>query len=98
MGLTLHAINLGIITLIFFAVGMFKPQWPLFFMQKPSRWLITSITTVLFMVTMTMYGEGIRQEKMLKKRKEPVSQTAVPVPTPAPVPVPVPAKEAPKNK
>ncbi len=96
MGLTLQAINLGIITLLFFVVGMFRPKWALFFMDKPSRWIITAIVTVLFMITMTMYGEGLRQEKILKKHKEPVAQSAVPVPEPAPVPVPVP--ETPKKK
>jgi uncharacterized membrane-anchored protein YitT (DUF2179 family) len=91
----LHAINLGILTLLFFVVGMIKPKWPLFFMEKPSRWLITIITTILFMAVMTMYGEGHRQAQIIEKHKKPAVANAVPVPVPEPVPAPVPA-EAPK--
>jgi len=99
----LQAINIGILTLLFFVVGMIKPKWALFFMEKPTRWLITIISTVLFMVVMTMYGEGHRQAQILEKHKKPAAASVapVPVPTPAPVPVPVPVetpKEVPKKK
>lgn len=94
--MVLQAINLGILTLLFFVFGMIKPQWALFFMEKPSRWLVSVITTILFMVTMTLYGEGVQQAKMAQKHKKPVTPITVPVPAPVPVPVPVP--EAPKKK
>lgn len=94
--LTLHAINLGILTILFFVIGMIKPKWALFFMQKPSRWYVASISTVFFMIFMTMMGEGRQQEKMTKKQKQPVVQSAVPVPVPEAVPVPTP--NAPKKK
>ena len=61
------AFDLGIFTLLFFVLGMFKPKWPLFFMQKPDRFMIIAITTILFMITATLYGEGLRREK-LKRR------------------------------
>lgn len=99
--MVLHAINLGILTLLFFVVGMIKPKWALFFMEKPTRWLITTITTVLFMIVMTMYGEGHRQAKIIEKHKKPAAASAAPAPVPVPVPVPVPTeapKEAPKKK
>jgi hypothetical protein len=92
-----HAINLGILTLIFFIIGMIRPKWALFFMEKPSRWLVTAITTVFFMIVMTMYGEGIRQAKIIEKHKKPTAASTAPVPVPEPVPVPVPI-EAPKKK
>jgi len=80
------AINLGIWTLLFFIIGMYKPQWPLFFMKKPNRFIITVVTTILFMITATLYGEGLRREKMEKAAKQPITQSTVPVPVPVPVP------------
>jgi hypothetical protein len=99
----LHAINLGLLTLLFFVAGMIKPKWALFFLEKPTRWLIAMITTVLFMIVMTMYGEGHRQAKLAEKHKltPAAATTPVPIPEPEPVPVPVPAetpKETPKKK
>jgi hypothetical protein len=82
------AIDLGILTILFFVIGMIKPQWPLFFMKNPSRFIIIAVTTILFMITATLYGEGLRREKMEKAAKQPMSQSTVPVPAPIPVPVP----------
>ena len=80
------AIDLGIITVLFFILGMIKPQWPLFFMKTPSRFIIVVVTTILFMITATLYGEGLRREKLEKSAKQPISQSTVPVPVPVPVP------------
>lgn len=80
------AINLGIWTILLFIIGMYKPQWPLFFMKNPSRFIIIVVTTILFMITMTLYGEGLRREKMEKAVKQPISQSIAPVPVPAPLP------------
>ena len=85
------AIDLGVITILFFIIGMIKPQWPLFFMKTPNRFIILAVTTILFMITMTLYGEGLRREKLEKAAKQPVSESTVP----APVPVPIPAPEKP---
>ena len=82
------AINLGIWTILFFILGMYKPQWPLFFMKTPNRFIILIVTTILFMVTATLYGEGLRREKLEKAAKQPVSESTVPAPVPVPVPVP----------
>jgi hypothetical protein len=89
------AINLGIWTILFFIIGMYKPQWPLFFMKTPSRFIILIVTTILFMVTATLYGEGLRREKLEKAAKQPISQS---ITAPVPVPVPVPAPEKPVTK
>jgi len=80
------AIDLGIITVLFFILGMIKPQWPLFFMKTPNRFIIVVVTTILFMITATLYGEGLRREKLEKAAKQPVSQSTVPAPVPVPVP------------
>jgi hypothetical protein len=78
------AINLGLLTLLFFFLGMYKPNWPLFFMKEPNRFIILAITTILFMVTATLYGEGLRREKLEKAAKQPVSESVAPVPVPVP--------------
>ena len=99
--LELHSINLGILTLLFFVIGMIKPKWALFFMAKPSRWYVAAISTVFFMIFMTMLGEGRRQAKVLAKHKRetPASAVAaVPVPDPESVPVPVPTETPKKEK
>ena len=83
------AINLGIWTVLIFCLGMYKPKWPLFFMKNPNRFLILAITTVLVMITFTLYGEGLRREKLEKAAKQPVATSSLP----ATVPVPVPEKQ-----
>ena len=83
------AINLGILTLLIFFLGMYKPQWPLFFMKNPNRFIILAITTILFMVTATLYGEGLRREKIAK---QPVAKIFAPALAPVPVPIPAPVK------
>jgi hypothetical protein len=55
---------------------MIKPKWVLFFMKEPTRFLILSISIVAFMIAMTVYGEGHRQEALLAKQEQ---QNAVPV-------------------
>ncbi len=89
------AFHTGIWTLLFFIVGMIKPQWPLFFLKKPDRFLVLIISTVLFMVSATLYGEGNRQRALEEKTsKETVSK--IMDPSTAPVPVPVPETSATK--
>ena len=95
----LQAINLGLLTLLFFVIGMIKPKWALFFMEKPTRWLITIITTVLFMIVMTMYGEGRRQAQLIEKHKRTPTAATAPVQEAVPVPVPTETtKPAPTKK
>jgi hypothetical protein len=83
----LAAINLGIVTILFFLIGMVKPQWALFFLDKPDRMIVLAVTAVLVMGSITLYGEGHRQSSLAKE----VKLTATKKPEPAPVPVPVPA-------
>jgi len=79
----LAAFNIGILTLIFFIIGMIKPQWALFFMKKPDRFLIIVISTVLFMVAATLYGEGNRRAKLEQQApKQLAPQSSAPTPVP----------------
>ncbi|MGR8981390.1 MAG: hypothetical protein ACU84H_15050 [Gammaproteobacteria bacterium] len=91
-----YAINLAIFTLLFFIIGMIKPKWVLFFLEKPTRIMILMITPFLIMITVTLYGEGVRREKAEKALLTipPIKET----PAPAPVPVPEPAPETPASK
>ncbi len=82
------AFHTGIWTLLFFIVGMIKPKWPLFFLKKPDRFLVLIISTVLFMVSATLYGEGNRQAKLEQTPKQVVSKILAPSSAPVPVPVP----------
>jgi cbb3-type cytochrome oxidase subunit 3 len=83
-----YAFNLGMWTILFFILGMYKPQWPLFFLKKPDRFMIVVITTILVMITFTLYGEGTRRAKLEQAAKLPVPQDVAPVPAPVPVPAP----------
>lgn len=85
-----YAINLAIFTLLFFILGMIKPKWVLFFLEKPTRFMILVITPFLVMITVTLYGEGVRREKEEKAliAIPPIKETPSPVQSPVPVPEP----------
>jgi len=83
--------QLAAFTLIFFVVGMIKPKWPLFFLKEPTRFMIAMITPVLIMITVTLYGEGLKREKEAKALKESPAKIVTPA---APAPVPTPAPDA----
>lgn len=84
-----YAINLGAFTLLFFILGMIKPKWPLFFLKEPTRFMILIITPILVMITVTMYGEGLKREKEEKAPKE-IPAKVIPAPETVPVPTPKP--------
>lgn len=85
-------------SLIFFILGMYKPQWPLFFMKEPTRVTILMIMPVLIMITVTLFGEGSKREKEQKALAENPVKVVEPAPIPVPVPVPAPAAPAGDNK
>lgn len=87
-----YAFDLAIWTALFFITGMYKPQWPLFFMKKPERFLILIITTVLVMITFTLYGEGNRRAKLELVNQPAIVKDSTLVPVPVPVPTPQPLK------
>ncbi len=89
-----YSFHMAAFTVLFFALGMIKPKWPLFFLKEPSRFMILMITPILIMITVTMYGEGIKREKAEKALLE----SPVKITEPAPVPVPVPATDVPATK
>lgn len=78
--------HLGVYTLLFFLIGMYNPKWALFFFKKPDRITVTILSTVFIMITMTLYGEGMRQKKLEEQATERVIKNSIT--TTAPVPVP----------
>lgn len=78
-----NAFHLYIFLAGFFVIGMFKPHWPLFFIQKPSRSIIAAISLVLFMIATTMYGEGVKQ----KNTPEQAAQLTTHSPDTAEIPI-----------
>lgn len=66
--MVLVSIHILVYTALFFIIGMIKPKWALFFLKEPSRFLIFSISLVAFMIAITVYGEGHRQETLLAKK------------------------------
>ncbi len=66
--MVLASIHILVYTALFFVVGMYKPQWPLFFMKHPTRFVVSSITLVAIMGGVTLYGEGHKEELLLAKK------------------------------
>lgn len=83
----LAAINLALVTILFFLIGMIKPKWALFFLDKPDRMIVLAISTVLSMVSITMYGEGHRRSSLAQEVQLAAPQKAELAPVPVPVPV-----------
>jgi hypothetical protein len=87
-----YAFNFFILSIGIFVVGMIKPKWILFWMDKPYRLAVTLIAAPLLMVSLVMYGEGnkqLQQEKEKLAKTQAITQAAevpVPVATPAAVP------------
>lgn len=63
------AINLIVLAIGLFIVGMIKPNWLLFWMDKPGRMPIIFITAVILMSGMVMFGEANIEQQQLKAKK-----------------------------
>ena len=88
-----YAFNILILSVVLLLVGLFKPKWVLFWVDKPTRLPIIMLSSVLFMAGSVMFGEGNKQLKQ-EKAQTSVSQPAAPS---AEVPVaPAPAVPAAK--
>jgi hypothetical protein len=91
------AINLIILAFGIFAVGMYKPNWILFWMDNPGRIPILFICTALFMSGAVIFGEHKLKRKDLEVSEVPtasaVQQEAAEIPAPTPE-MPVSAPES----
>jgi len=67
------SINLFVLAIGLFIVGMIKPQWILFWMEKPSRMPIFILSVALFMAGAVMFGEANLDKQ--KEKSEKTQQT-----------------------
>ncbi|OAI21400.1 MULTISPECIES: hypothetical protein [Methylomonas] len=88
-----YSFNLLILTLVLLLVGLIKPKWLLFWMDKPGRLPIIFVCTGLFMTSAVMYGEGNKELQAEKAQQAKAQTPPPPAPTSGDVPVvkPVPA-------
>ncbi len=63
------SINILILAIGFLIVGMIKPKWLLFWMDKPGRMPIILFCAMLFMVAAVMFGEANREKNQLQAEK-----------------------------
>jgi len=66
------SINLLVLSVAILIVGMIKPKWLLFWMEQPGRIPILILSSVLFMVGATMFGEASR----IKQKTQHISTQA----------------------
>ena len=57
------SINLIILSIVLFIVGMINPRWLLFWMEKPGRLPIILLTSALFMGAGVMFGEASKEKQ-----------------------------------
>lgn len=74
------AFNLLILSVGILVVGLIKPKWLLFWMDRPNRYIIIGVSTILFMAAAIMFGEGNRQNAPLSQvvKKEAPAATEIP--------------------
>lgn len=77
--LIIAGINVLILSGLFLIVGMIKPGWLLFWMDKPSRLAIILLVSLLVMVGITLFGEGNRQKQLEISTSVPTSTDSAPV-------------------
>ncbi len=70
------SINLLVLAIGILLVGMIKPYWILFWMEKPGRFPIVLLSIVLFMVSATMFGQAnIEKHRLKTEQTQQKSQT-----------------------
>lgn len=77
------SINLLIISVGILIIGLIKPHWILFWMEKPERMPIIALSVVLFMIGVVMFGEA-NQENINNKIKPSELTEVSDMPTPLP--------------
>lgn len=81
------SINLLVLAIGFFIVGMIKPKWLLFWMDQPGRMPIIILCSVLLMVAAVMFGEASKEKQLLNskpKQEMSSSDSTAPVVKPEP--------------
>lgn len=77
------SINLVVLAIGLFIVGMIKPNWILFWMEKPGRLPIVFLTSGIFMAAVIMFGEAnVQKQKATasaERLKSAATENAVPI-------------------
>ncbi len=69
------SINLFVLAIGLLIIGLIKPQWILFWMEKPGRMPIVILSVVLFMTGAVMFGEAnIEKNEAAEKEIQGVNQ------------------------
>ncbi len=71
--MVVYAINLFIVSIVILIVGMIKPGWIMFWMDKPSRMGVAWLGVLLFMGAAVLFGEGERQKKLAQNTPTEIS-------------------------
>jgi hypothetical protein len=96
-----HGISLILLSIVLLIVGMIKPKWILFWMEKPTRMMIIGGCMVIFMLGAVLFGEGNKQKQLALAKQAPTVQVGKPVDDtpdveqPKPVTPPPPPAQAP---
>ncbi|BCG62487.1 MAG: hypothetical protein methR_P0128 [Methyloprofundus sp.] len=61
------AFNLLLLSVFIFIIGMIKPHWLLFWMEKPNRFVIAGVSVILLMAGAILFGEGNVQNEPLSE-------------------------------
>lgn len=78
-----YAFNIFVLSLVVLGVGMYKPKWILLWMDKPGRFPVVLIASVLFMASAVMFGEGnkqLQQEKAQASKQKAAEKPGSEVP------------------
>ena len=71
-----YSINVLVLSVLVFIIGMIKPKWILLWVEKPGRLPVSMIAMILFMIAAVMFGEGNKQLK--GETAKPVAQVSQP--------------------
>lgn len=52
-----------LLSVVILLVGMFKPKWILFWVDNPTRLMVSGICMVVFMIGAVLFGEGNKQKR-----------------------------------
>ena len=70
------SINLFVLSIGILSVGMIKPNWIMFWQEKPARFPIFILSALLFMIAATMFGQANFDKKREKaKHTQQINQT-----------------------
>ena len=64
-----YSFNIAILSAVILLVGLIKPKWMFFWMDKPGRMPAIVLSMALFMIAATMFGEGNKQLSLEKEQQ-----------------------------